>query len=79
MAKDKQEEKELTQAVRTLCATLRAMAHKKAENYELEFLQRVRKEIDKEIETRQYVEDASASMISNEVKKVLDNGKTNDY
>lgn len=61
------EEQELSQAVRTLRATLRAIAHRKAHRYELDFLHRVRDLIDEEIEIAEAVNETSADYLGREV------------
>lgn len=63
------EQRELSKAVQTLTAALRAMAKRKAARYEAEFLHRVRDMIDREIEANEYVKEVYAAHIGNEVKE----------
>lgn len=66
--KEKQaEEQELSQAVRILTATLRAMAKRKAHQYELDFLHRVRDMLDREIEVLEDVNELTADALGREV------------
>lgn len=67
----RQEEKELEQAVKTLRATLRSIAHRKARRYEEEFLLRVRDMIDREISDQAEVSEAIAGYLVREVKEEL--------
>lgn len=67
----RQEEQELEQAVRTLRATLRSIAHRKARRYEQEFLLRVRDMIDKEIGDQADANEAGAEYVAREVKREL--------
>lgn len=64
----KQEEKELEQAVRTLRSAIRAIAHRKAQRYEQEFLFRVRDMISEEIKTDAEVKRSSASYLGKSVE-----------
>ena len=66
-----QKEKELEQAVKTLRATLRSIAHRKARRYEEEFLLRVRDMIDREISAQAEVSEASADYLVREVKQEI--------
>lgn len=47
--KKEQEQAEIKNAVRTLCSAVRAIASKKAYEYEIQILQQVRDDIDEEI------------------------------
>lgn len=67
----RQEEKELEQAVKTLRATLRSIAHRKARSYEEEFLLRVRDMIDREISDQTKITEVSADYLVREVKEEL--------
>ena len=67
----RQEEKELEQAVKTLRATLRSIAHRKARRYEEEFLLRVRDMIDREISDQAEVSETIAGYLGREVKEEL--------
>lgn len=67
----RQEEKELEQAVKTLRATLRSIAHRKARRYEQEFLLRVRDMIDREISDQAKITEVSADYLVREVKEEL--------
>lgn len=67
----RQEEQELEQAVRTLRATLRGIAHRKARRYEQEFLLRVRDMIDQEIGCQADANAAGAEYVAREVKKEI--------
>lgn len=67
----KREEQEIGQAVRTLCATLRSIAHRKACRYEQEFLLRVRDVIDQEIGTQAEVNKARAEYMGREVVREI--------
>lgn len=67
----RQEEKELEQAVKTLRATLRSIAHRKARSYEQEFLLRVRDMIDREISDQAEVSEAIAGYLVREVNEEL--------
>lgn len=67
----RQEEKELEQAVKTLRATLRSIAHRKARRYEEEFLLRVRDMIDREISDQAEVSETIAGYLVREVKEEL--------
>lgn len=67
----RQEEKELEQAVKTLRATLRSIAHRKARRYEEEFLLRVRDMIDREISDQAKITEVSADYLVREVKEEL--------
>lgn len=67
----RQEEKELEQAVKTLRATLRSIAHRKARRYEEEFLLRVRDMIDREISDQAEVSEAIAGYLVREVKQEI--------
>lgn len=67
----KKEEAQLNEAVHALCTTLRALAHRKARAYELEFLQRVRQIIDEEIETNRAVATFKAQKISERAIELL--------
>lgn len=66
-----QEEKELEQAVKTLRATLRSIAHRKARRYEEEFLLRVRDMINREISDQAEVSEAIAGYLVREVKQEI--------
>ena len=70
-AEKKKEEAQLNDAVRALFLTLRALAHRKARAYELEFLQRVRQIIDEEIEVSRSVTAFKAQKASEEVIELL--------
>lgn len=67
----RQEEKELEQAVKTLRATLRSIAHRKARRYEEEFLLRIRDMIDREISDQAEVSETIAGYLVREVKEEL--------
>lgn len=67
----RQEAQEIEQAVSTLRATLRSIAHRKARRFEQEFLVRVRDMIDQEIGTQAEVNEASADFTAREVKKEI--------
>ncbi len=67
----RQEEKELEQAVKTLRATLRSIAHRKARRYEEEFLLRVRDMIDREISDQEKISEVSADYLVREVKQEI--------
>lgn len=67
----RQEEKELEQAVKTLRATLRSIAHRKARRYEEEFLLRIRDMIDREISDQAEVSEIIAGYLVREVKEEL--------
>lgn len=67
----KREEQELEQAVRTLRATLRSIAHRKARRYEQEFLLRVRDMLDQEIGGQADVNQAGAEYVAREVKREI--------
>lgn len=64
----KQEEKELEQAVSTLRAALRAIAHRKAQRYEHDFLLRVCDMIIQEIGSQAEANEYSADYIGRNVK-----------
>lgn len=66
-----QEEKELEQAVKTLRATLRSIARRKARRYEEEFLLRVRDMIDQEISDQAKISEVSADYLVREVKQEI--------
>lgn len=67
----RQEEQELEQAVRTLRATLRSIAHRKARRYEQEFLLRARDMIDQEIGDQSDANTLGAEYVAREVKKEI--------
>ena len=64
----KQEEKELAEAVRVLRATLRAIAHRKAQRYEHDFLLRVCDMIIQEIGSQAEANEFGADYIGRNVK-----------
>ncbi len=64
----KEQEKELLQAVGVLRATLRAIANRKAQSYEQEYLHRVRDMIDVEIKNNKEINHYLARHISGEVE-----------
>lgn len=67
----KREEQELADAVRTLRATLRSIAHRKARRYEYEFLIRVRDMIDQEIGGYDEFNKIAAKFVGREVVKEI--------
>lgn len=80
MAKKKdQYDKELEQIANTCMAAIRALSHKKAHQYERDFLSKVKDALEKEISVHDFVEEHSADMIGNQVKKELYNEANTDY
>lgn len=67
----KREEQELADAVRTLRATLRSIAHRKARRYEHEFLVRVRDMIDQELGGYEELNEIAAEFVGREVVKEI--------
>lgn len=67
----KQEQAEIAAAVKTLMAACRAMANRKAEQYERDFLIQCRDAINREIDVRDFVTDHTAEMIGSEVAKQI--------
>ncbi len=68
----KQEEQELQQAVKVMRATIRSIAHRKAQRYEQEFLLRVRDMIDEELSGYEEVSEVSADYVAGEVKREIE-------
>ncbi len=64
----KQEEQELQQAVKVMCAAVRGIAHRKAQRYEQEFLHRVRDMIDEEIKSNKEINHYLAAYVTGEVE-----------
>lgn len=78
MAKKGTYEKEVSEAVKTLMATLRSIADMKARQYKRDFLLQVRDEINEEIKVHDFVDKHSADMTALQVEKQL-NGKVNEF
>lgn len=67
-----QEQAEIQEAVKTLMAACRAIASRKAAQYEQDFLIQCRDALNKEIEVRDFVNVHTAEMIGNEVTRQID-------
>ncbi len=67
----KQEDAEIAQAVKVLRAAIQSIARRKARNYELELLRRVRDEVDCEINACAALAQLEANFTSEEIKQEL--------
>ncbi len=67
----KQEDAEIAQAVKVLRAAIQSIARRKARNYELELLRRVRDEVDCEINNCAAYARLEANFISDNIKREL--------